>query len=178
MAFSTVDELQETDLIESAEEVYVFPPSFAKQRLWFLDQMEPGNVSYNVTVAVRLGGSLDVSAFARSFNAVVARHEVLRTTFDLLDAEPVQVVHEAVTLTVPLFDLCELDAQQAETEARRLAEREAARPFDLQRGPVIRLILVRLGANDHIALLTSHHIVSDAWSKGILVREITALYEA
>jgi amino acid adenylation domain-containing protein len=154
------------------------PLSHAQQRLWFLDQLEPGSATYNLPGAVRLQGQLDVEVLERTLDEVVRRHEVLRTTFVAVNGEPVQVIAPASQLRLPVLDLSELPEEQREREARLAAQAEAARPFDLSAGPLLRVQLLRLGAEDHLVLFTVHHIISDGWSTGILVREVAALYEA
>ncbi|HEX8148210.1 MAG TPA: amino acid adenylation domain-containing protein [Pyrinomonadaceae bacterium] len=155
------------------------PLSYAQQRLWFLDQWQKGLPVYNVTSAVRLRGRLDVEALERTLREVVRRHESLRTTFDLDEGgRPVQVVNEGLSVTLTLVDLTGLPGGEREQEARRQATLEARRPFDLARGPLLRPTLWRLGEEEHIALLVVHHIISDAWSMGVLLAEVSALYEA
>ncbi|MFZ5917840.1 MAG: amino acid adenylation domain-containing protein, partial [Chloroflexota bacterium] len=154
------------------------PLSFAQQRLWFLDQLEPGSPMYNIPDAVRVNGTLDVLALAHSLNEIVRRHEVLRTTFRTQDGRPAQVVAPEVHLALPLTDLGHLPAEEREAEALRLAQEEAQRPFDLARGPLLRARLLRLEQQDHFVLLTMHHIVSDGWSMGVLIRELSELYPA
>ncbi|HSK77358.1 MAG TPA: amino acid adenylation domain-containing protein, partial [Thermoanaerobaculia bacterium] len=148
--------------------------SFAQQRLWFLDRLEPGSPLYNIPAAVELSGRLDRAALAAALGEVVRRHEALRTAFSAVAGEPVQVVSEPAGFPLPLIDL----EGVPEEEANRLALAEARRPFDLARGPLLRAALLRLGAERHMALLTMHHIVSDGWSTGVLVRELGALYAA
>ncbi|HVG31078.1 MAG TPA: amino acid adenylation domain-containing protein, partial [Pyrinomonadaceae bacterium] len=154
------------------------PLSFAQQRLWFLDQLEPGNPFYNVPAAMRLRGRLDARALERSLSEIVARHEVLRTSFTLVEHQPVQVVAPAGGLPLPLVDLTGMSAAEREAEVARLAKEEAGRPFDLGRGPLLRATLLKLGGEEHVVLFTMHHIISDGWSLGILVRELSALYGA
>ncbi|MFL6335978.1 MAG: amino acid adenylation domain-containing protein [Pyrinomonadaceae bacterium] len=154
------------------------PLSFAQQRLWFLDQLEPGGSAYNMPAAVRLVGVLDVAALGRALSEVVSRHEVLRTTFFAPAGEPVQVVAPPAPVPLPVTDLSALPEAKREAEAERLAVEEAQRPFDLAVGPPSRASLIRLSTQEHRLLLTMHHIVSDGWSMGVLVREMTALYEA
>ena len=127
------------------EEVYVFPASYAQQRLWFLDQFEPGSPYYNIPAAVRLSGRLDVAALERTFQEIVRRHETLRTTFETIDGQPVQVIALEASFALPLTDLTHLPEQEREAEALRLAAEEARRPFDLSRGPLLRAQLLRLG---------------------------------
>jgi amino acid adenylation domain-containing protein len=154
------------------------PLSFAQQRMWFLAQLEPDVAVYNIPAAVRMSGSLDIAALERSFSKVVRRHEALRTTFVAHDGIPVQVIHEAEAVTIPVLDLSGWEETEREGEAQRLIREEARRPFDLARGPLLRVGLLRLGAEEYVLLLTLHHIVSDAWSTEVLVREITTLYQA
>jgi len=152
--------------------------SFAQQRLWFLDQLEPGSIVYNIPAAVELTGRLDAGAMAAAFGEVVRRHEVLRTTFREVAGEPVQVVAEPAGFALPLIDLESLPALEREREAGRLAAAEARRPFDLEAGPLLRAALLRSAAGRHTLVLTMHHIVSDGWSMSVLVRELGALYAA
>ncbi|HYN83767.1 MAG TPA: amino acid adenylation domain-containing protein, partial [Pyrinomonadaceae bacterium] len=154
------------------------PLSFAQQRLWFLDQLEEGGAAYHIAASVRLRGALDVSSFERAVGEVVRRHEVLRTTFVSVDGGPVQSVAAPAPVRVPVVDLSEVTRDERDAEARRLAAEEARAPFDLARGPLLRTTLLRLDADEHLLLLTMHHIVSDGWSMGVLVREIAALYES
>jgi acyl carrier protein len=152
------------------------PLSFAQQRLWFIDQLEPGSTAYNSPAAVRLRGPLEPAVIERCLRELVQRHEVLRTSFPVVEGEPVQRISESAEVALPLVDLSGLE--EPEAEARRLAREEAERGFDLSRGPLLRVKLLRLGAEDHVLLLTMHHIISDGWSVNILVRELTLLYEA
>ncbi|MBA3442908.1 MAG: glycosyltransferase, partial [Pyrinomonadaceae bacterium] len=154
------------------------PLSFVQQRLWFIDQLEPGNPAYNNTDAFRLTGRLDREALERTINEIVLRHEALRTTFPTADGKPVQLVAPELSVPLPLTDLSRVPAAEREPQARRLVAEESQRPFDLARGPLVRANLLRLGEEDHILLLALHHIVSDGWSGGVLFREITLLYKA
>jgi amino acid adenylation domain-containing protein/non-ribosomal peptide synthase protein (TIGR01720 family) len=153
------------------------PLSFAQQRLWFLDQLVPGNPFYNVPAAVRLSGELDVAALEQSLNEILNRHEVLRTTFKSVDGRPLQVIAPEGSLTLERVSLEDLPEDEREREVLRLAGEEARRPFDLAGGSVIRAGLLRLSEREHVLLLTMHHIASDGWSLGVLVREFVALYE-
>jgi amino acid adenylation domain-containing protein/non-ribosomal peptide synthase protein (TIGR01720 family)/FkbM family methyltransferase len=154
------------------------PLSFAQQRLWFLQQLEPDSPAYRLAFAVRLGGALSVEALTQALDAIVARHETLRTVFVTVDHQPVQRVQPAAPISLDLIDLTAQPGIDAETEAVRLASELAARRFDLERGPLFRATLLRLGAREHILLISMHHIVSDIWSLGVFVREMGALYEA
>ncbi|HEX8820243.1 MAG TPA: amino acid adenylation domain-containing protein, partial [Archangium sp.] len=153
-----------------------FPLSFAQQRLWFLDQLEPGSPLYNMPAAVRLEGVLDLGALERSFGELVRRHEALRTTFRNDEGTPVQVISPPFTPRLEVKDLRALPAQTREQEALRLMHEEARRSFDLAHGPLLRVLLFQLGDQEHLLLLAMHHIVSDGWSMGILIREMAALY--
>jgi amino acid adenylation domain-containing protein len=154
------------------------PLSFAQQRLWFLTQLEPDNPSYNIPQALRLKGALDLDALQQTINAIVDRHEALRTTFRLVNGEPVQLVSTRCDTAVALIDLGGLAPEQRETESKRLRMAEARQPFDLARDFPLRATLLRLGPDDYQLLLTIHHIVSDGWSMGILTKELSTIYEA
>ncbi len=154
------------------------PLSFAQQRIWFIDQLQPGNSAYINLDAFRLTGRLNVGALEQTINEVVKRHEALRTTFPTVDEEPAQVITQTLSVPVPIVDLSDLPAAVSESETERLVKEEAQRPFDLSQGPLLRTTLLRLGDDDHILLLALHHIVSDGWSGGVLFQEITTLYEA
>ncbi|HYH79361.1 MAG TPA: amino acid adenylation domain-containing protein, partial [Longimicrobium sp.] len=155
------------------------PLSFAQQRLWFIDQLDPGSAAYNVPVALRLRGRLDADALAWAISEVSTRHEVLRTTFRAgANGEPVQVIADPAPVPLAMADLSGFAAAEREAEVERRVRDEAARPFDLAAGPVLRCTLLRLGAEEAVGLFTLHHIVSDEWSAGLLVREISALYAA
>ncbi|HEY0735673.1 MAG TPA: amino acid adenylation domain-containing protein [Herpetosiphonaceae bacterium] len=157
-----------------------FPLSFAQQRLWFLDQLDPGDASYNIPLALRLTGQLDVVALERCYQAIVARHESLRTTFlvPTPGAEPVQAIHPFQPLPLPLHDLGALPATEREAEALRRTVAEASQPFDLAAGPLIRAQLLRLEPEEHLLLVTLHHTIADGWSLGVLVQELVTLYTA
>jgi amino acid adenylation domain-containing protein len=154
------------------------PLSFAQQRLWFIDQLEPGGSVYNFPAAVRLKGPLNMAALKQSLDEIVKRHEALRTTFAIVDGRPVQVIAPHLTLALPIVDLRGLPEFERESEVQRLATSEAQRPFDLAEGPLVRTTVLRLGEDEHVGLLTMHHIVTDGWSTGILIREMAVLYDA
>jgi amino acid adenylation domain-containing protein len=155
-----------------------WPLSFAQQRLWLLDQLEPGIPAYNIPMAFRLKGPLNAAALGRSFAEILRRHESLRTSFKTVGLEPLQFVAPAAAFQLPLIDLKNLPPPAREAEARRLATLDASAPFNLSAGPLVRISLIRLDTQDHVVTLTTHHIVSDGWSRGIVVRETAALYEA
>src|SRR5512132_3644474 len=152
--------------------------SFGQERLWFLDQLEPGDPSYILPEVLRFEGALDAGALARALSAIVERHEVLRTTFDVVDGRPVPVVRDADGMPFAVTALRDLPARARAEALRREAALEARIPFDLRTGPMIRARLLELADDDHALLVTMHHIVSDAWSIGVLNRELTALYQA
>jgi acyl carrier protein len=154
------------------------PLSFAQERLWFLDQWAPGKAHFNISEAVRLTGPLNVDALSQSLNEIVWRHESLRTKFVAVEGRAVQVIAPRLRLPLPLIDLQELAEPWREAEALEMARQEARRPFDLSQSTLLRVVLLRLGAEDHIVLFTMHHIISDGWSVGVFVREVAALYEA
>jgi NRPS condensation-like uncharacterized protein len=154
------------------------PLSFAQQRLWFLDQLEPQNVAYTMPLAVKLEGRLDVSALRRSVQEMVERHESLRTTFVAQAGSPVQVISATLMMELPLVDLRSVSVDKRLPEAFRLAGEEAREPFDLSHGPLLRVRLLRLDEREHVLLLSMHHIISDAWSLDVFVREIATLYAA
>jgi len=152
--------------------------SFAQQRLWFLDQLEPGKSIYNIPGALRLKGPLDVDALQRSLEEIVRRHEALRTTFATSETGPVQVVAPSSQLTLLREEIRCSTEKEAEAEISRRVAWEGSQPFDLTRGPLFRARLIRVAADDHVLLLTMHHIVSDGWSMSVLYRELSTLYWA
>jgi amino acid adenylation domain-containing protein len=163
----------------SAQEMVCFPASFAQQSLWFLDQLNPGKATYNIPSALRVRGDLDADVLKTALTEIVRRHETLRTRFVAVHGEPQQVVDEHVDLHLVVLDLTLLPAaEQREAEGMRLAREEAQTPFDLKQAPLFRAKLLRLGPRDHVLLFTMHHIVSDGWSVGVLIEEVSVLYEA
>ncbi len=154
------------------------PLSFSQQRLWFLDKLEPGNPAYNIHAAVRLMGDLDPDILKRSLEAVIERHEILRTTFPDTDGRPIQHIGQSFKLDLPFLDFERLEENEREAEALNLIMDESQRPFDLAHGPLLRAKLLHMSERDHILIVTMHHIVSDAWSMGLLVRDAAAFYKA
>ncbi|HSF40848.1 MAG TPA: amino acid adenylation domain-containing protein, partial [Thermoanaerobaculia bacterium] len=154
------------------------PLSFAQERLWFLDQLQPGSSLYNIPAVLCLTGDLDTGALERSFTEIVRRHGSLRTTFTGIGGETRQVVAPPGAMPLPVIDLSGLPAPWRDREAERRIEEEVSRPFDLACGPVLRLHLLRHGRREHTLIANVHHIASDGWSMGVLVRESTALYQA
>src|SRR4051812_44206578 len=154
------------------------PLSFAQERLWLIDQLEPGSPRYNVPAALRVEGPLDSRVLARTLGEIVRRHEALRTVFAAPHGGPVQVIRPAGPFALPVVDLSGLPEAARETLAQALVHAEAGRPFDLAQGPLLRGLLLRLTERDHAVLLTLHHIAGDGWSTDVLVREVAALYPA
>ncbi|HEX7239483.1 MAG TPA: amino acid adenylation domain-containing protein, partial [Longimicrobiaceae bacterium] len=155
-----------------------FPLSSAQRQLWLVDQLEEQRAAYNVAVGVRLEGRLDRDVLARALEAVVDRHESLRTVFAERDGEPVQVVSPRAAVPLRDRELRALPAGEREAAALREAEAEVREPFDLAAGPLLRALLLRLDDEEHVVVVVMHHVVSDAWSIGVLVRELAALYDA
>lgn len=154
------------------------PLSLAQQRLWLLNQLAPGSPFYNIPGALRFTGLLNVAILERSINEVLRRHEVLRTTFVSVDGKPHQVIHPAQPRALPVVNLRELPHTKLQIEIQRLATEEAQRPFDLERGPLLRVTLLQVSEEEHVLLLTIHHTVADGWSRGVFLRELGALYKA
>jgi amino acid adenylation domain-containing protein len=154
------------------------PLSFAQQRLWFFDQLQPNSPIYNIPFPVRLKGNLNTEALEQTLTEIVRRHEALRTSFFSVDGEPVQIINPARPVELSLIDLSELSERERDTETNCLAAAEARRPFDLKQSPLLRARLIKLGEDDHVVMLTLHHINSDAWSMNVMVNEIVVLYGA
>ena len=154
------------------------PLSSGQQRLWFLEQFQGPSGAYNMPAALRLEGSLDANALQRSLDEIVRRHEILRTTYAQVQGRPVQRIQPAAALAIPRMDLRQLAPDARQAEVRQLAAAEARRPFDLTRDVPLRLCLLQLGEREHVLLLTLHHIASDGWSIGVLVRELAEFYRA
>ena len=154
------------------------PLSFAQERLWFLSRLEPESPAYNVPLSLVLRGPLRIRAFEQAWNGLLERHETLRTRFVARDGVPRQVIDPPSSLDLPLVDLSGLAAGEVESETQRLAGDEARRPFDLERGPVLRVCLLRRGEEEHGVLATVHHIASDGWSRRFLQRDLAGFYQA
>ncbi|HST58815.1 MAG TPA: condensation domain-containing protein, partial [Longimicrobium sp.] len=154
------------------------PLSFSQERLWFLDRLQPGLTAYNMPGGLRLTGALDPAALERALGEIVRRHEILRTTFQGTADAPVQVIAPFAGLVLPVEDLSGRERAEAEAAVRRRVADEAALPFDLAAGPLFRPLLLRLGEQEHVLLLAMHHVVTDAWSGHLFLREVATLYEA
>jgi len=169
---------EESNKIPKRSQNSLCPLSFSQQRLWFIDQLTPGNPAYNIAAAVQLKGELNLEALEQSFNQIVKRHEALRTSFTLHDGEPVQQIYGAVSCLLPVINIQHLSEAAQAIEVERLAIEEAQRPFNLAQPPLLRLTLLQLHKAEYILLLTIHHIISDGWSMGVLLSEVAALYTA
>ncbi len=154
-----------------------YPLSFAQQRLWFFDQLEPGNPFYNIPAAVEIKGTLNIAVLEQSLNAIAQRHAALRTTFMARDGKPFQAIAPTLSLTLPVVDLEKLPKTEQETTVQRLIKEEARQPFDLKSGSLLRCTLLRICQTEYIMLLTIHHIAADGWSMGVFLRELAAFYE-
>ncbi|MCB9079503.1 MAG: amino acid adenylation domain-containing protein [Anaerolineaceae bacterium] len=152
------------------------PLSFAQEGIWYLEQLQLDQAAYNMPAAWFLHGSLNVAALEWAFNALIQRHETLRTSFQLIDNQPVQIIAPDLTLTLRTIDLQHLDNEAQEKQARQLVEADGVGPFDLTQAPLLRVTLLQLAAEKHILSLTMHHIISDAWSMDVLIQELSALY--
>ena len=168
-----------TQAIPRRENSDELPPlSFAQQWMWLLNQLQPDSAAYNEPTAVRLTGSLNVTVLEQSLNEIVRRHDILRTTITTVEGEPVQAIQETIPLTLPVVDLQALSENEQEVQIQKLATEEFQQRFDLAQGPLLRVKLLRLAEEEHVFLLTMHHIVSDGWSLGVLFGELAALYRA
>src|SRR5436305_11617624 len=160
------------------EDVYIFPASFFQESLWFLDQLEYNSAVYNKSVAVRFKGLLNLGVLEQVLNVIVQRHETLRTTFMAIEGQLMQVINPTQFIPLQAVDLRNLPKAEQKAEAQRLAIEDVQRPFDLTHGSLLRTTLLQLGAEEHMLLLTLHHIISDEWSMVVLCQELAALYEA
>jgi amino acid adenylation domain-containing protein/non-ribosomal peptide synthase protein (TIGR01720 family) len=167
-----------TDEAHMTDEAFVFPTSFAQERLWFLDQLVPDSAFYNIHTSVCVSMAVNREVLERSLNEIVRRHETLRTTFKTVDGQPVQVVAQTFHLRLRFVDLSAWAHSDREFEAVRLATEESQQSFDLASGPLLRTTLLRLGKQNYIFLLTMHHIIADGWSMGVLFQELSDIYTA
>lgn len=154
------------------------PVSFAQQRFWFLNQLEPDSAFHAIPVALRLSGPLDLMTLEKTFSELIRRHEILRTLFPQINGQPVQLIQDARPLSLRIVDLSDLPVPEPDEQARQLTVEEAQQPFDLAQGPLFRTQVIRLSAEEHIILSTMHHIISDGWSMGVMINEVAALYAA
>ncbi|NET54250.1 MAG: non-ribosomal peptide synthetase, partial [Merismopedia sp. SIO2A8] len=154
------------------------PLSFAQQRLWFLQQLEPDSFFYNEYGGVQLTGTLEAAALERSINRIVQRHEALRTTFQMVEGQPVQNIATNLTLKLPVVDLCKLSEAEQKREVQKFSIEQSQRPFDLVQGSLLRCALLQLSEQKYVLLFAIHHIVYDGWSNGVFIHELSALYQA
>ncbi len=165
-----------TKIQRQSRDSHSLPLSFAQQRLWFLEQLDPGNPTYNIPAAVHLQGNLNVAALEESINEIIKRHEILRTSFVTIDGQPIQVIASELKLTLPVIDLQELTKTASEQVVQELITKAAQQPFDLTQIPLLRVSLLHLSPSENVVLFTMHHIISDGWSINILIQELTTLY--
>ncbi|MEH1828485.1 MAG: condensation domain-containing protein [Nostoc sp.] len=168
----------DTQQIERVSRDLELPLSFAQQRLWFLHQLEPNSYTYNDHGAILLQGSLNIKALKKSINEIVRRHEIWRTSFQIVNGQPVQIVASAFEIPLSIIDLQDLPNTKHEAEIQRLRLENYQQPFDLAQTPLLRLTLLQLKAREYVLLLTIHHIIVDGWSQGVFLRELSVLYEA
>ena len=164
--------------IEPISRSGTLPLSFAQQRLWFMEQLQPGSAAYNIPSGVKLSGDLDLDIFEKSLNEIVRRHEVLRTNFKTESGQPQQVIHTDVQLDLNVRDLQQLDPDAQQEQAAELFRQQTARAFDLERDLLLRVTVIRLAPQEHIVLLLMHHIISDGWSMDIFIKELVTLYKS
>jgi hypothetical protein len=172
------DDVAQIHVIPRQDDLNRFPLSYAQQRLWLLDKLEPGGMLFNMPAAWRLEGTLDVRALQAAFTEMCRRHEVLRTTFAVHEGQPVQVVEPAQSCPLPISDLTMLSQAMRRQEVSRIGAEWASLPFDLSRGPLLRARLLKLNEQHHALLLVLHHIIADGWSFGNIFRELSMLYSA
>ena len=158
-------------------DTYAFPLSFAQQRLWFLQRLDPDSSTYNIPTALRLRGELNIKALQQSIDHLIERHEVLRTTFAIREGEAVQIVHPTLPVSISKTDLRDIEASRREETLRGLVRFDARQPFDLDRGPLLRVKLIQIADDEHVLVLNLHHIVSDGWSMDVMFRELSAFYQ-
>ncbi|MEH2228576.1 MAG: amino acid adenylation domain-containing protein [Nostoc sp.] len=163
--------------IEKFTETDNLPLSFAQQRLWFLDQLQPGISAYNLSRAVRLQGNLNIAALEQSFNEIIRRHQALRTAFLSIDGEAKQVIIPEISITLPVVNLQNLPPDQREIETQNLASNQAQYAFNLTSAPLLNVLILQLAEQEYILLFTIHHIVADGWSAGVIIQELAVLYE-
>lgn len=169
---------EELPPIKKAPRDQPLPLSFPQERLWFISQLDPGNVSYNVPRVLRLKGRLSVEVMEQTITELKRRHEILRTTFPTVDGRPVQVIGAPEKYRLSVIDLSEFEESEREHELKNIIDGESRRKFDLDNGPLLRLFLVRMAEKEHVLVLVEHHLIHDGWTQGVLVRDVMAIYEA
>jgi len=178
LALAKTPASEESAQASEPRDAWIFPTSFAQRRLWFIEQIDPGNTLYNFPTPYRVRGHLDAALLNRAFAAVIARHEILRTTFRAIDGEPMQIVAASSDFHLPSVDLRHLSQPAREAEVTRIIREETDRPFDLAHGPLLRAALLDLAPEEQVLVLSLHHIITDSWSQEVLLRELTAFYSS
>ncbi|MBW4569107.1 MAG: amino acid adenylation domain-containing protein [Tolypothrix carrinoi HA7290-LM1] len=168
----------QTDIIPKRQSSQNIPLSFSQQRLWFIDQLYHGSSFYNIPIAFHIKGQLNITAIQQSLNEILKRHEVWRTTFTLVNGEPVQNIASGLTWDLPMINLEHLSGKDWEAEVKELSAREAKKPFNLASCLLVRATLLRLSKGEHVLLVTMHHIITDGWSCNVFLRELSTLYAA
>ncbi|MCT7951959.1 amino acid adenylation domain-containing protein [Ancylothrix sp. C2] len=171
-----VVEKNTNSLPDQETEVFIFPASFAQNRLWFLNQLAPANPFYNVTAGLQITGPLNITALQQTLNEIIRRHETLRTTFVMQNGQLLQLIHPNLTLPLPIINLQNIPATEQQKQTQKIATEEAKKPFDLATGPLFKTTLLQLSEAQFILLLNLHHIVADGWSIGVLIQEFATLY--
>ncbi|BDA68765.1 hypothetical protein CAL7716_029310 [Calothrix sp. PCC 7716] len=166
------------DIIPKRQDGKNIPLSFSQQRLWFIDQLYHSSSFYNIPIAFHIQGNLDIVALEQSLNEILKRHEVWRTNFRLVNGEPVQEIAPLLTWDLSIINLEHLSGKDWESEVKNLAAQEAKKPFNLAKGLLVRATLLRLSQKEHVLLVTMHHIITDGWSCGVFLRELSTLYAA
>ncbi|NJN10675.1 MAG: amino acid adenylation domain-containing protein, partial [Richelia sp. RM1_1_1] len=178
LAQITAEAFIPSDSLSQTQKAEVYPLSFAQQRLWFLEQLERGNPAYNISLAVNLNGELNVLVLEQSLNEIIRRHEALRTTFDTVNGQPVQIIAASLKLSLSVIDDQKNIELQGDSAIQQFLTEQSQQPFDLTLGPLLRAKILRLAPQEHILLLEMHHIISDGWSTEVLLKEIGTLYKA
>jgi amino acid adenylation domain-containing protein len=184
--FSLLKEMLQSEGIENSQDHLILkcrrgddlPLSFSERRLWFLHQLHPNSSAYHIPIALRLCGNLDIPILQQTFQELLNRHEILRTNFPTINGQPQRQIHQSTQFNLPLVDLTQLSSSERELKSERIIYEETRRPFNLEKGPLLRAALIRLESQVHLLVLTMHHIISDAWSVDVFLREQAELYNA
>ncbi|HEX8088512.1 MAG TPA: condensation domain-containing protein, partial [Blastocatellia bacterium] len=174
----SVKAISRSQAITKRKQLDFCPLSHDQERLWAIDREEPGNTAYNIYTASRLRGPLNRAVMEQAINEIIRRHEILRTTFAAVDGRPVMVIAQELKIALTADDLTPVAPSDREREAMRRVDQEVARPFDLARGPLVRVGLLRLADDDHVLHMTMHHTITDRWSAAIIEQELGVLYDA
>jgi hypothetical protein len=168
----------QADIIPKRQVFKNIPLSFSQQRLWFIDQLYHGSSFYNIPIAFHIKGQLNITAIQQSLNEILNRHEVWRTTFTLVNGEPVQEIAPRLTCDIPIINLEHLSGKDWESEVKQVAAEQAKKTFNLAKGLLFKVTLLRLSEEEHVFILTMHHIITDGWSCDVFLRELSTLYAA